>query len=607
MNNQTFFGRVKAFIRRHKIWSTIIVLVVLGIAYKVYASVKAGNVTPQYVIARARIGTISQQVTGSGQVSASNQLDVKSQVSGTILTIPVAVGTYVKKGQILATIDSTNAALDLQNAKISYSKLVQPAKASDITNSTNSLIKSYDDAFNAAASVYTDAPAIMAGLKDLLYGQTGFLSDQRSTSMTPPARAYRDAAGAAYDKALLSYQKTFQEYKATTRNCATSTLDTLFSDTANTAKQIADAVKSTQSSITYLASYQPDYDPTGLNSARNSVNTWANTVNGDLSSLVSAQNNIVGNQNSLNTLVQGADALDIQSAQISLTQKQQAYDDYFIRAPFDGVVGRIPVNVYDQASASTVIATVVGLQKIASISLNEVDAAKVQVGQPVKVTFDAIDNLTATGTVSVVDQVGTVTSGVVSYGVKIVINTADDRIKPGMSVNVTIMTKVVPDVLIVPSSAVKTALGQSYVEVLDVASSSMNFAGMNGTTGTRTASTTRAFRNGSVNGGTQGGSSTYSGTFTGGSGTNGITFSTNGTMTISSSIAPHRVTVVVGDSDDTNTQIVSGLSRGQAVVTKTVSGSAGATAAAPSILSSFGGNRGGAAGRTTTVTRPPGN
>jgi macrolide-specific efflux system membrane fusion protein len=105
-------------------------------------------------------------------------------------------------------------------------------------------------------------------------------------------------------------------------------------------------------------------------------------------------------------------------------------------------------------------------QKVASISLNEVDVAKVKVGQKATLTFSAVDGLTATGTVQQVDLIGTVTQNVVNFKVKILFDTQDDRIKPGMSVTGFIITDIKQDVLTVPSAAVKTSSGQTYVETL---------------------------------------------------------------------------------------------------------------------------------------------
>lgn len=543
---------IKKYILAHKVLSGIAAIVIVGAGYFSYKKIFPTVVVPQYTLSPARIGSIMQTVTGTGQVSAENQLDVTSEVSGKIISIQAKVGQHVHKGDLIATLDAHDALVSLENARIAYAKLTQPAKIGDLTNAQNNVSKARNDAMTAISNAFLDIPSIMSGLNDMLYGgRTGYLSSGQTTNLTMTGKNYQYAAIQSYDKASNGYSDALQAYKNLTAASSQSDIEEVLTSTYDFMKKLSDALKTTQSAITFIAISQPDYDPSGATSAASSVTTWSGQVNGDLSSLLSAKNSIASSIDSLDKLNEGADALDVQSQQLSLEQAERTYQKYFIRAPFEGVIGKIPVSVYGQAGASTAIATLVGDQKIAAISLNEVDAAKVSAGQAVTVTFDAIDGINATGTVQEVDQVGAVTQGVVSYGVKIAIATSDPRIKPGMSVNTTIITNKKDNVLVVPTAAVKTLGKTKYVQVLDTA----------------TTTTRRTF-------------------------TGGISMG----FTVPSSVPPKQVTVTIGDSDDTNTEILSGLNPGQLVVIKTSTGTTGTAAAAPNILSSIGGNRGGAGG-----------
>ena len=583
-------SHIKSWSLKHKMYSTGILIIILIAGYYTYRALFVPATLPQYTLAAVRTGSIVQTVSGTGQVTSSNQTDVKSQVSGTIQSIKVSVGQHVQKGDLLATIDATTAALDLANARIAFEKLTQPAKEADLSSATNNLNKSYNDGFSAVSGAFLDLSSIVSGMKDILYSQGGFLSDQNSSHLTVTGLQYRNEDAATYDTAANQYVVVMNEYKTLSRTSATSSIEQLISDTYSATKNIATALQKTQSTMAFVLTSQPEYYPKDATTANANVNTWSSQINSDLATLLSTQNSISSNKNTLDTLITGADTLDVQAQALSLQQKQQTYDNYFIRAPFDGVVGRIPVNVYDQASGSSIIATIVGDQKMSNISLNEVDAAKVQNGQLVNITFDAIDGLTATGTVSSVDQVGTVSSGVVSYGVKIIINTADDRIKPGMSVNTSIVTKQDDNVLIVPSAAVKTSGKTHYVETLSMPT---------GTFGSSTPGMSQYNRTSSSTASTSQDTSfnATTGSFVRNSG-----MKTNRTVTISTATTPTQVTVTIGDTDDTNTEIVDGLTRGQFVVTKTVASGSAQTTTAPSILSSLGAQRGGATTGTRTGT-----
>jgi RND family efflux transporter MFP subunit len=148
-------------------------------------------------------------------------------------------------------------------------------------------------------------------------------------------------------------------------------------------------------------------------------------------------------------------------------QAQTNLDEAKIKSPIDGIIANVSQKVGEQAEPSVAAMTVITKKKIATITLNEVDIAKVKTGQRATITFSAIDGLSITGEVAEMDIIGTVSQGVVSYSVKIALDTDDDQIKPQMSVAATIINQDKADAILVPSSAIKSDnSGNSYVEVL---------------------------------------------------------------------------------------------------------------------------------------------
>lgn len=553
---RSYISRLGAAIFAHKVISAIVIVIILSGGFYAYKKSTAGSSAPQYVLSRARTGSIVTTVTGTGQISASNQLDITASVSGSILGINVKVGQKVRAGELLATIDPKQAAINLENARIALSKLTEPPKATDVSNAENTLSKSYTDALNNISAFYLDMPAIMSGLRDLFYSRNGFLSDQLSSDMIPAARNYRLEAATSYDNLVVSYSAILADYKNLNRNSATSTIEDMMNRTYDIAKAAASTLQKANNTITFITSSQPEYRTSDSSVAATEVNTWSTTVNGDLANLSSSRNTVASSKNTLSNLLAGSDSLDIAQQKLSLTEQERNYANYFIRAPFAGIIGRIPVSVYSQAGNGTVIATLIGEDKIATISLNEIDAAKVAVGNPVVITFDALSDLTATGTVSEVDLVGTVTQGVVTYNVKIAVNTNDQRIRPGMSVNASITTNRLDNVLIVPSSAVKTENRRSVVQAFDTLP-------VNRSTSTPAFNTNFGGR----------------------------------PITITSKDTPRTVIVTTGKSDDTNTEIISGLTEGAWVVSRTITATA-QSSSAPSILNTLGGNRTGGGNAT---------
>jgi len=101
-----------------------------------------------------------------------------------------------------------------------------------------------------------------------------------------------------------------------------------------------------------------------------------------------------------------------------------------------------------------------------SVNLTEMDVVKIKVGDKATVTLDAFPDKTYTGKVISIDTIGSISSGVTNYPAIIGLDTEAPEILPNMSVSATIITKVVNDVVLVPSSAVRTTNGQSTVSIM---------------------------------------------------------------------------------------------------------------------------------------------
>ncbi len=194
----------------------------------------------------------------------------------------------------------------------------------------------------------------------------------------------------------------------------------------------------------------------------------------DTGDIKTAREKVREEEEALARIKAGADALDIQSQELTIEECENALldakdklDDYYIRAPLDGTIVETNVNKGESISSSTVVATLITDQKLAEILLNEIDAAKADIGQKATLTFDAFPDMSISGKVVEVDLVGAVTNGVVEYGVKITFDTQDKKIKSGMSVTADIITDIKQDVLVLPNSAIKSEGESRYVELIE--------------------------------------------------------------------------------------------------------------------------------------------
>lgn len=504
--------------RAHRARIIVLALLLVGGGYWVYGKSTAPVAQVKYVTAPVTRGTLTMSVTGTGQVAVTNQLDVKPKASGDVIRVAVANGQTVPAGAVLAQLDTReaqktirDAAASLESTQLSLAKLQQPADELSLLQAANAvtqaqqskqsaqdaLAKAYADGFTDVSSTFLDLPGIMAGLNSLLFDKNFDAAQWNVDWYVSQANVWeagikgdRDAVVAAYRDARQQYDAAFQVYQATSRSATSNVIGVLISQTTDTTQAVSGAIKAASNYLNHIQDLMSQHSytvPSRMTSQQSTLNSYTGTVNGHLATLTSildtiknntqnitnADQNIQEKIESLAKLKAGADPLDVKSQQLAVQQRENALldaqeklADYTVRAPFDGLVSNVDAKVGDAVSSGTTVATLITTQHLADISLNEVDVAKVALGQKVVLTFDAIEGLSLTGEVADIASLGTVSQGVVSYDVKISFDTQDNRIKPGMSVSASIITDVRQDVLLVPNSAVKTQGGSTYVQVL---------------------------------------------------------------------------------------------------------------------------------------------
>jgi HlyD family secretion protein len=195
---------------------------------------------------------------------------------------------------------------------------------------------------------------------------------------------------------------------------------------------------------------------------------------GTVADVTQAQAQVTQAQSNLESLSAPASAPDLTAAEAGLIQAQAALataqrnlEQATLKAPFDGVVSAIGVQPGGLASSGTAAITLVDRSKLhIEVNLSESDVAKVQIGQPVALTFDALPNVTIKGTVATIAPAATVEQNVVTYPVQVEFEPGETPVKVGMSATADIQLQQISDAILVPSRAVQTAGNIQSVTVL---------------------------------------------------------------------------------------------------------------------------------------------
>ena len=98
------------------IWGSVVAAIVLAAGFFFFRSSFDGKSKVTYKEYRPEIGAIRQMVSTTATIKPQNRLEIKSPVGGRIDKILVKEGDFVKKGQVLALVSSTERAALLDAA-----------------------------------------------------------------------------------------------------------------------------------------------------------------------------------------------------------------------------------------------------------------------------------------------------------------------------------------------------------------------------------------------------------------------------------------------------------------------------------------------------------
>ncbi len=588
---------VRKFIAGHKILSFAIAVAVLFGGYYWHSKAASVGTAPKYLIAEAATGTVVSSVSGSGQVQNTSEINIQPKVTENVTGVYVQPGNHVYAGELLIQLDTTNetramsqAKLSLQSAELALEKmqeittstLIQDQNAvvqdeQDVATASTTVNSDYEDGFDTLSSVFVDMQTVMTDAGDFVSGYNiakNQLNPQAYVNLIPDylqteTQPYSNKVVAAYSAALSAYEANLVDFHAASRNSDQNALDSLFRETYNTVQLVDSSIRAINGLLNFVVDNYPNTGiQTPLPSVTNTfettfgadiktVNSDVSTISGTIDGITTDKNALINDQlalqetsSTLSELVAGPTPVDVQTQQVAIETAQNnlqtAEDnlaDCSIHAPISGIVSAVPSTVGATVPAPAV--SMIGGNKIAEVTLNEVDAAKVNLGDKATLTFDAINGLSLAGTIIEIDPVGIVSQGVVNYNIQINIDNSSgaDQVKPGMSVTANIVTSVRQNVVTVPSAAVITMGGTSYVLEPQSHVSASDLASQ-GSSGTKLSS------------------------------------------------APRRVLVKVGLTNDTLAEITSGISAGDQIITQTVQGSASTPTLKGGAVRGPGGSRG---------------
>lgn len=358
-------------------------------------------------------GKLTATIGATGTVRSNQTAVLSWQTTGTVEQVNVEVDEAVTSEQVLATLQKTSLPQNVITAEV------------ELINAQKALDDLYDNAETAKTQALQSIATYAQAVKDAQYQLDNYtvptnLQDLDIMEAVDVMEARLDQARQAFEpyKYLSSSNPTRQDLK--------EAMDEAQSDFNAAVKRLE-----------YV--YQLEVARTNLVKAREDYEKWS----------------------------AGPDPADIANAEARIDAAQATINLAQLTAPFDATVTEVNIKPGDQVAPGTTAFRLDDLSRLlVDVLVSEVDINRVELGQDVYLSFDAILGKVYTGEVVEVAKVGTSNQGIVEFNVTVELTNPDEEVKPGMTAAVNIVVNELEEVLLVPNRAVRIENGERVVYIL---------------------------------------------------------------------------------------------------------------------------------------------
>jgi HlyD family secretion protein len=410
--------------KKRWIWITIGAVAVVVLVALVLSARARSRALSAYQTEAIGTGSLTAQVGATGTVRANQSATLVFQTTGTVETVTAMVGEKARKDEILATLDRTSLSA---NVILAQADLVSAQRA-------------LDDLLESATAKAQAELALANAEKALADEQYRWRVQQQGNRASPETIREAEAKLKLAEDEVARMKDLY--------NMASGD-----SGKALALVQLTQAQRNRDSALRTLNWYKGK--PTDTDEAILDAK------------LALAQAQLDDARRAWERVKDGPNADDVTGAQARVDAARASVELAQISAPFAGTIMFVKIKPGDLVSPGTVAFGLADLSHLlVDVAISEVDIGRVEPGQAVMLSFDAIPDRTYQGQVTDVGRVGSAVQGVVNFDVEVEILDSDDSIKPGMTAAVDIVVTKLENVLLIPNRAVRVQDGKRVVYVM---------------------------------------------------------------------------------------------------------------------------------------------
>ena len=444
-------------------WKLIIIIsaTLLGI---LVATILFLNNRTDIVTEEAKIDTLVRTIDVTGKIVPADEVTLGFSAAGRVSSLSVKEGQRVSRGQVIATIDSSEVEAGLRQvvAERNVSETEAGSLSGKLETQKRDAYNAIEKALNASITqIKTNTDTL---LSDAQTGRAKFKYTIRDFEFQKSLVQKRINVG----KTLDTWQTEVSKLNST--NVTVSDLE----DSSENLNQISDYLRDVARSLSDVESTlsTPDSD---LTEYKNIVISARAAIDSVIASVSTAQENLrsVGSE----IPVQQA---RIVAANASIDKFQAQRSNYEIVAPFDGVVVDVTASVGESVSANQQILVLINNSSVeVEVFIPEIYMRDLEASDPARVKIEALgDDFVVGATVVYVEQRGVVRNGIVTYKTTLALSVDSPDIKTGMTAGVEIDTLVIENVLLIPRASV--TISETVTEDVNQINATVKVLGDNG-------------------------------------------------------------------------------------------------------------------------------
>lgn len=424
-------------------------------AFLLAACTRPGTADPNAAERSATLanGSLTATVSATGNIQPESDVRLSFQSAGTVAEVNVKVGDRVKKGDVIARLDTIDLELALTQAQAS---LEQSKNA--IASSETAMAQALNQIVIATAAYSRTVSGVRSA--DVVAAQSAYDAAVANLDKLKAGPTLEDVAGveASLRNAEASLRTAQSAYDAVARfnpagvGASPQALQLeQATNNYNLAKSNYDKVaKGADAAQLAGARQQVENARAQLDRTRNPALSFdVDTAKANIDQARLAVKNAETQKKNAET--------QIKLAELQVKQAERRLAQAVLTAPMDGIISQVGVDVGESSASAPAPFTLVDDSKYhIDITVDEIDISKIKLGQEVNVTLDSLPGLDVKGQVERIAPTSVTINGVVSYQVRVVVQSdSSTPLRAGMTANAGIVLDKRDNVLLAPNWAVR--------------------------------------------------------------------------------------------------------------------------------------------------------